>query len=173
MASRTSLSEYGSTLGRISRFTSVFFSTHARLLCYNFYATTGKYRQSKWNQEGAFPCRSIRMSMERSSKSSVYQVCQRCLQSDPHDISLISLKCKNEAVHGHSVAKVSVQFNFLTKELVEVSENPHGIRPKPPISLPSGKRYIMCNGVQCRGDSCTFPHSLEEKELWNNQLLYG
>lgn len=115
------------------------------------------------------------MSMERSSKPSVYQVCQRCLQSDPHDISLISYKCKNEAAHGHSVAKVSVQFNSLTKELVEVSDrrtNPH-IRPKPPISLPSGKRYILCNGVQCRGDSCTFPHSLEEKELWNNQLYYG
>ena len=44
------------------------------------------------------------------------------------------------------------------------------IRPLPDPPLQSG-RYVLCNrGVTCRGPQCTFAHSQEEMESWNNQL---
>ncbi len=45
------------------------------------------------------------------------------------------------------------------------------VRPLPSVRLPPGRRFAMCDGrASCRGERCTFAHSIAEREAWNAQL---
>ena len=52
-------------------------------------------------------------------------------------------------------------------------DNRVSIRPMPRVSVPQGgKRFIVCDfGWRCGGNQCTFAHSVEEREAWNEALL--
>ena len=28
-------------------------------------------------------------------------------------------------------------------------------------------KFVLCNGKRCKGERCTYPHSVEERDAWN------
>lgn len=45
------------------------------------------------------------------------------------------------------------------------------IRPRPRVELAPGSRFKMCDGgKRCRGEECTHAHSVQELEIWNDEL---
>lgn len=93
----------------------------------------------------------------------VMDVCLQCFQSYPEDKALISRRCKNVAAHKNG-GKVSVFWNPHRKTLEE-------IRPKPNVQLKQGAKFMLCDGWRCLGQKCTYPHSVQERDAWNSQLL--
>lgn len=52
------------------------------------------------------------------------------------------------------------------------SERQSRIRPMPTVSITG--MFVLCDPRRgkCRGDNCTFAHSIEERDAWNARLFY-
>ena len=44
------------------------------------------------------------------------------------------------------------------------------VRPLPNVSLPPGRKFVLCDSGRCRGENCPFAHSLQEREAWNTTI---
>lgn len=44
------------------------------------------------------------------------------------------------------------------------------VRPVPRKMLYRVQEFIICNGHQCRGEHCLFPHGQPELKQWNSEL---
>ena len=91
-------------------------------------------------------------------------VCKRCFQWYPEDLTLISLKCRGG--HGY-VGYMNVRWNNQRERLEQVN-----IRPMPQVKMRSGAKFLLCDGKRCIGENCTYAHSIEEQDAWNNQLTH-
>ena len=98
-------------------------------------------------------------------------VCRLCLISDPENVSLLTHKCKCAESHGYPLDEVCVEWNKGKGILEEVKKPPVRTRPKPLIQLRPGSRFILCDRTRCHGQSCTYPHSVQERDEWNRELV--
>ena len=130
-------------------------------------------------------------TMAEGSITAPYSVCSLCLMAiNPSDINLLHLGCFKQGDHHHLRAqRVPVRWNNQqgrierlrtssmsldsSGHVTSMSHNPlRGIRPLPDNLPPTGKRFILCDqGWRCRGESCSYAHSKEERDAWNEQLL--
>ena len=119
-------------------------------------------------------------------------VCNVCLSANPSIRDLIDVGCFKPGAHAKA-PRVPVRWNHGSRRMERVRtsmepssdtylgslslskppDNRINIRPMPRVSVPhGGKRFIMCDlGWRCGGDKCTFAHSMEEREAWNEALL--
>lgn len=120
-------------------------------------------------------------------------VCRSCVRDDPSLKQLLHHKCFEPRRHGNT-PRVAVQWNpqaGILEPAPTHSVSPSGvsqgqvlepggrrpaIRPLPAnASLPAGRGFRLCNTKygRCRGERCTFAHSIEEREAWNAQLMHS
>ena len=113
-------------------------------------------------------------------------VCSVCFSAiDPSETRLLISGCFKPDDHARA-PRVPVRWNFNNDRMerfrsqedsVGLTSRTHsallpGVRPLPHDLPPNGRRFILCDrGWRCGGDRCTFAHSTEEKEAWNEQLL--
>ena len=122
----------------------------------------------------------------------VEYVCNVCLSANPSIRDLIDVGCFKPGAHAKA-PRVPVRWSHDSRRIervrsVEFSSDAFfgslslpkrdtrsrvDIRPMPRVNVPhQGKRFIMCDfGWRCGGDQCTFAHSMEEREAWNEALL--
>ena len=122
----------------------------------------------------------------------VEYVCNVCLSANPSIRDLIDVGCFKPGAHV-KVPRVPVRWNHESRRMERVkslefssdaffgplslpkqdTRSRVDIRPMPRVNVPhEGKRFIMCDfGWRCGGDQCTFAHSMEEREAWNDALL--
>ena len=131
---------------------------------------TGKLKMKlSWNSQS-------RLTMTMVS----CDICSKCLHEDPSQFELVTFKCFNSD-HHRGEQKMEVCWNPQSRELEPMlyppqrsrdqdsSKQQSQIRPMPTISI-SG-RFVLCDPRRgkCRGDKCTFAHSIEERDAWNAQ----
>lgn len=92
-------------------------------------------------------------------------MCKKCFEEDPEFIGLFEKFCISSSKHFRE-PQVLVSWSGTAKRLVEVKVPP--IRPLPQRTI-SGSQFILCDGVHCKGETCSYAHNLEEKAEWNNQ----
>lgn len=121
----------------------------------------------------------------------VENVCSVCLSANPSIRDLIDVGCFKPGAHAKA-PRVPVRWNHDSRRierdrsLMEFSKDTFfgslpvskpdsrvSIRQMPRVNVPKGgRRFIMCDlGWRCGGDRCTFAHSVEEREAWNQALL--
>ena len=97
-------------------------------------------------------------------------VCAKCLKDDPSRINLITHKCFQVSLHSNE-PRVGVEWAASSKCLKQVrsdgSSTPKAsIRPIPRAFFRG--EFVLCDrGRRCKGERCTFPHSVEERDVWN------
>ena len=105
-------------------------------------------------------------------------ICGKCLHEDPSRFELVTFKCFNSD-HHRGKQKMEVCWNpqsskleptLYPQHLRDDSERQSWIRPMPTITITG--RFVLCDPRRgkCRGDKCTFAHSIEERDTWNAQL---
>lgn len=117
------------------------------------------------------------------------EVCNVCLSVSPSIKDLIDVSCFKPGDIDHAKApRVPVHWNHNSRQiervrsLMDISADAYfklptrarvDIRPMPHVNVPQHlKRFVMCDrGWRCGGDQCTFAHSIEEREAWNEELL--
>ena len=92
-------------------------------------------------------------------------VCKRCFENDPTCIALLKMVCSRN--HSLNEPQVRVFWSGTERRLVAVDGNPP-IRPVPKRSI-SGHQFILCDGLRCKGERCSFAHSWEEQAAWNDE----
>ena len=111
-----------------------------------------------------------------------YSVCEMCLDSHPERIDLISLKCFAEAGEHLHVPRVNVIWtermqlervgvSSASTPSVSQSSPTATIRPMPDVYTRGF--FVLCDGLRCRGKTCTFAHSIVERDAWNRQKNRG
>ena len=129
--------------------------------------------------------RTGKLKMELSSNSQskaamrtvFHGICCECLHEDPSRFELVTFKCFNYD-HHRGKQKIQVCWNPQSREFVpmlyphhlrENSERQFRIRPMPTVSITG--MFVLCDPRRgkCRGDNCTFAHSIEERDAWNAQ----
>ena len=121
-------------------------------------------------------------------------VCGVCLSATSLQRGLIEVGCFKPGDIEHAKApRVPVRWNHEARRIERIRSfdfstnsffrslsipiNPDtnrvDIRPMPRMNVPQGgRRFIMCDfGWRCGGDACTFAHSIEERDAWNEELL--
>ena len=106
-------------------------------------------------------------------------ICSKCLYEDPSRYELVTFKCFDSDRH-RGEQKMEVCWNCQSKELEPMlypsqddSSWQHSrIRPMP--TVPVTRKFVLCNTRRrkCRGDKCTYAHSIEEMDDWNARLFY-
>ena len=130
-------------------------------------------------------------SIMAEASITVDYVCSVCLSANPSIRDLIDVGCFKPGAHAKA-PRVPVRWNHdsrrveRARSLMELShdtffgslsapkiESRVNIRPMPRANVPQrGKRFVLCDfGWRCGGDQCTFAHSIEEREAWNEELL--
>lgn len=94
-------------------------------------------------------------------------VCKRCLEEDPTTAWLLKTLCNRSEIHSLNEPQVLVTWSGTKKRLVVVEGNPP-IRPIPKRSI-SGHQFILCDGTRCKGERCSYAHSFEELDAWNEE----
>ena len=89
----------------------------------------------------------------------IYQICQSCFEINPCDESIVRNMC-NDPLHDGS-AIIHAAWDDQMQSLVQ-------IRPLPQIVLSTG--FARCKPPLCRGNNCTYAHSLTEQRAWNHEL---
>ena len=119
-----------------------------------------------WSQRGGF--RSVDQDDSRGS----HLVCVRCLEEKPRDSNLTRIQCANKEEH-QGIKHFRVWW-WSREEILELY--PPGrappIRPVPD-RIRFLDRLVLCDGPgsrRCRGDACSHPHGVQEKELWSSYL---
>ena len=98
-------------------------------------------------------------------------VCSKCLEVDPCLIDLLTHKCFAERGEHSGVPRVQVQWTE-RRQLEHIQSSlSAGIRPMPRVSIPG--KFMLCDRKRCKGESCTFAHSTEERNAWNRQKNSG
>ena len=100
-------------------------------------------------------------------------VCDKCLEASPTKKQLVSLECFNYKAHKQKRRLVRVQWTG--SRLIEVSRRRStsykpSISPMPDVPGLKG-RFILCDKARCKGKHCIYPHSVEERDAWNEELL--
>ena len=94
-------------------------------------------------------------------------VCNKCLERYPTRIDLITDICYSKREHA-SESKVKVTWTAKKKLKRVPWDKALPIRwPVPKVHF-YGK-FKLCNGKHCRGEKCTFPHNVAERDAWNEQ----
>ena len=97
-----------------------------------------------------------------ASASLTAEVCRRCHERNPNDLSLFTLHCRSSEEHSqHDIVMVTEYCGTLVK-----------IRPLPREFRPP-RYFRKCNnaGGTCRRyPNCTYAHSEAEKNVWNSIL---
>ena len=97
-----------------------------------------------------------------ASASLIAEVCRRCHERNPNDLSLFTLHCRSSEEHSrHDIVNVTEYCGTLVK-----------IRPLPKEFRPP-RFFRKCNnaGGTCRlYPNCTYAHSEAEKIIWNSLL---
>ena len=107
-------------------------------------------------------------------------ICGKCLHEDPSRFELVTFKCFYSDRH-RGEQKMEVRWNPQSRGLEPTlypaqrsrdrdgCERQSPIRPMPTISITG--RFVLCDPQRgkCRGDKCTFAHSIEERDAWNAQ----
>ena len=107
-------------------------------------------------------------------------ICRKCLYEDPSQYELVTFKCFQSDRH-RGEQKMAVCWNPQSRELEPMLYHPRDdsaeresrIRPMP--TDPVTRRFVLCNTRRtgkCRGDKCTYAHSIEERDAWNARLFY-
>ena len=96
-------------------------------------------------------------------------VCNKCLEDNPRDKSLLSVIClKSNNEHGR-FRETEVWWRTEKGHLEVFYDDMPGqiprIRPMP-LSKHEGK-FNLCDPSRCWGKRCRFAHSIEEREAWN------
>ena len=94
-------------------------------------------------------------------------VCKKCLEKDPSRIELLTRKCFEESLHAGNEPNVKVVWTARNRRLERwTSDGTQPIRPMPRVWWFRGK-FVLCKGKRCKGERCTYPHSAEERDVWN------
>lgn len=114
--------------------------------------------------------------MTSGSVSTGY-VCRKCLEDHPGRIDLLTHKCFAERAHS-AIPRVQAQWTERRQlERVTSAGTPissiqsASVRPMPRVDIPG--RFTLCDGKRCKGESCTYAHSIEERDAWNRQKNSG
>ena len=84
-------------------------------------------------------------------------VCPKCLERDPTNYSVFTHECVDPSRHDQSL-RVQVYWQ----------DGLHRIRPVPNKEITG--RFILCYlGPWCKGDRCTYAHSVAEQNAWNRE----
>ena len=91
------------------------------------------------------------------------EVCRACLVSYPRSGELLNFGCF--ALYGahDGVPFVRTAWDSKFQVMVEV-------RPLPLITLRPGSWFTLCRGTHCKGQRCTYAHSVPELKQWNKEL---
>lgn len=106
-------------------------------------------------------------------------ICSKCLYEDPSRYDLVTFKCFDSDRH-RGEQKMDVCWNFQSRELEPMlypsqddsAERQSRIRPMPTVLVT--RKFALCNPLRrkCRGEKCTYAHSIEERDAWNARLFY-
>lgn len=105
-------------------------------------------------------------------------VCRKCLEDHPSRIDLLTHKCFAERGAHSGIPRVQArwterrQLERVTSASTPISSiQSASVRPMPRVDIPG--RFTLCDGKRCKGESCTFAHSIEERDAWNRQKNSG
>ena len=79
--------------------------------------------------------------------------------------------CDRSNSHSLNEPQVRVTWSGTEKCLVVVEDDPP-IRPIPKRTI-SGHQFILCDGARCKGEWCSYAHSLEEQAAWNEERKHA
>ena len=97
------------------------------------------------------------------SMSRMYSVCGKCFLENPEDYNL----AKEPICHRHPNTRKMEVFWDRAKGLFF-----HKTRPVPDKQIRG--RFVLCTfEYQCKGERCTYAHSLAEQEEWNRLKTSG
>lgn len=125
---------------------------------------------------------SISLAVNEMAESSV-SVCSVCLSAiSPTNQSLLTFVCYKPSHHARA-PRVRVKWNAERGmiERMKSQDSPLGmsfttrshpsIRPMPrEVVLVPGRGFILCDRKRCVGEQCTYAHSKEELDAWNEHL---
>lgn len=121
-------------------------------------------------------CTRKAMEVEHASSECGYgssYVCEKCLKDCPCDITLIEYMCFKRMDHINSPSgaadKVLVVWDGEKRSLEQVQAPIIRAVPLPMDTPFMTGGFRMCDGIQCKGNNCTYAHSMEEKISWNAQ----
>ena len=120
--------------------------------------------QRRWSQRGG--------TFDRDDSRGSHIVCVRCLEEKPRESNLTRIQCANKEEH-QDIKHLRVWWWWRQGilELYPPGRAPP-IRPVPD-RIRSLYKLVLCDGPggrRCRGDACSYPHSVQEKELWSSYL---
>ena len=120
--------------------------------------------QRPWSQRSG--------SFDGDNSRGSHLVCMRCLEDNPRESNLTRIQCANKKEH-QGIKHVRVWW-WNTEEILELypPERAPPMRPSP-ARIRFLDKLVLCDGPgsrRCRGDGCTHPHSIREKEMWSSQL---
>ena len=104
-------------------------------------------------------------------------VCSKCLDDHPGRVDLITHKCFAERGEHSGIPRVQVQWterrrlkriNSASTPIASIQSSlTAGIRPMPRVDIPG--KFMLCDRQRCKGETCTFAHSIDEQNAWNRQ----
>ena len=102
------------------------------------------------------------MTLTMASASLTAEVCRRCHERNPTDLSLFTLHCRSSEEHSRYDKVLVTEY---CGTLVKIRPLPREFRPP--------RFFRICNnaGGTCRlYPNCTYAHSEAEKNIWNSLL---